>query len=110
MNNKSTEHLAKLRGQFLMAIEAAANEVALFQAEQLRQHAAEINRIKDDGAWGAAYRQGRSEERLRVLALLDTKLDALHRSQCSADTTALMTLRYAITDVDHDQPMKVETI
>jgi len=110
MNNKSTEHLAKLRGQFLVAIEAAANEVALFQANQLRQHDAEIKRLKDDGASGAAYRQGRWDERSRVLKLLDTQLDALQRSQCATDTTALMGLRYAITDADHDQPINDQTI
>ena len=73
--------------------EAAANvEAERFHREQ--QLARAMEHLSQESACQAAYREGRSEERMRCLALIDDHLLTLKRS--SHQVIALESLRDAV--------------
>ena len=89
-----TDTLDQIRKRLCAVIAEAALELDLERSQHEQQLASALESLSQDSACQGAYRDGRSEERMRCLALIDDHLLTLKRT--SHQVTALESLRDAV--------------
>jgi hypothetical protein len=89
-----TDTLDNIRRRLNAVIADAAAELDLERSQHEQQLATALESLSQDGACQGAYRDGRSDERVRCLALIDDHLLTLKRT--SHQVTALESLRDAV--------------
>lgn len=90
--------LERTRSSIAALIEAAAAEVAAEQKLRDRQAAAAIEYAHSQANVGAAYLQGREDERRRILGLLEAQRETLGRGGVNA--ISLATLARAVREAE----------
>lgn len=89
-----SDTLDNIRRRLNAVIAEAAEELDAERYAHERQLATALESLSQDGACQAAYRDGRSDERGRCLALIDDHLHCLSRT--GVQVTALEALRVAV--------------